>query len=82
MHLYKTMKNFLMDFDYYIDIFEQKIHIFNYIDILKLNDTEIQLLMPEFTLIITGSNFSVKQLEKREILLEGILENMRFKKND
>ena len=82
MHLYKTMKNFLMDFDYYIDIFEQKIHIFNYVDILKLNDTEIQLLMPEFTLIITGSNFSVKQLEKREILLEGILENMRFKKND
>ena len=82
MHLYKTMKNFLMDFDYYIDIYENKIHIFNYTDILKLNDTEIKLLMPDFTLLITGQYFSVKQLEKREILLEGILENVRFIKND
>ena len=82
MHLYKTMKNFLMDFDYYIDIYENKIHIFNYTDILKLNDTEIKLLMPDFTLLITGQYFSVKQLEKREILLEGTLENVRFIKND
>ncbi len=82
MHLYKTMKNFLMDFDYYIDIYEKKIHVFNYIDILKLNDTEIKLLMPSFTLHLTGKSFSVKQLEKREILIEGYLENVRFINND
>lgn len=78
MHLYKTMKNFLMDFDYYIDIYANKIHVFNYIDILKLNDSEIKLLMPTFTLLITGHDFTVKQLEKREILLEGTLEQVRF----
>lgn len=82
MHLYKTMRNFLLDFNYYIDIYEKNIHVFNYVDILKLNDSEIKLLMPSFTLIITGSNFSVKRLEKREILLEGELENVRFLKND
>lgn len=76
------MKNFLMDYNYYIDIYEKNIHVFNYVDILKLNDTEIKLLMPEFTLLITGNHFSVKQLEKREILLEGNLENVRFIKND
>lgn len=72
------MKNFLMDFDYYIDIYANKIHVFNYIDILKLNDSEIKLLMPTFTLLITGHDFTVKQLEKREILLEGTLEQVRF----
>ncbi len=82
MHLYKTMRNFLLDFDYYIDIYENKIHVFNYIDILKLNDEEIKLSMPNFILDIKGKNFSVKRLEKREILLEGALEQVGFIKND
>lgn len=78
MHLYKTMKNFLMDFDYYIDIYEEKIHVFNYIDIEKLTDTEIILTMPSFTLTLKGISFVVKRLEKREILIEGTLEDVRF----
>lgn len=78
MHLYKTMQNFLMDFDYYIDIYENKIHVFNYIDILKLTDEEIILSMPLFTLTLKGTSFVVKKLEKREILIEGILMDMGF----
>lgn len=78
MHLYKTMKNFLMDFDYYIDIYEEKIHVFNYIDIEKLTSTEIILTMPSFTLTLKGVSFVVKRLEKREILIEGTLEDVRF----
>lgn len=78
MHLYKTMRNFLMDFDYYIDIYEEKIHVFNYIDIEKLTDTEIILAMPSFTLTLKGISFVVKRLEKREILIEGTLEDVRF----
>lgn len=78
MHLYKTMRNFLMDFDYYIDIYEEKIHVFNYIDIEKLTDTEIILAMASFTLTLKGISFVVKRLEKREILIEGTLEDVRF----
>ncbi len=78
MHLYKTMKNFLMDFNYYIDMYEEKIHVFNYIDIEKLTSTEIILAMPSFTLTLKGVSFVVKRLEKREILIEGILEDVRF----
>ena len=82
MHLYKTMRNFLLDFDYYLDIYENKIHVFNYIDILKLNDQEVNLAMPNFILEISGHSFSVKRLEKREILLEGVVEQLRFTRND
>lgn len=78
MHLYKTMKNFLFDFDYYIDIYENTIHVFNYIDILKLNDREIFLAMPSFVLKINGEGFSVKRLEKREILIVGHILQVGF----
>ncbi len=80
MHLYKTMKNFLMDFDYYIDLYENKIHVFNYTDILKLTDEEVLLAMPLFTLHLKGNQLRVKQLEKREILLEGMIEQVNFKR--
>ena len=80
MHLYKTMRNFLLDYDYYIDLYEKNIHVFNYIDIVKLTDTEIILTLPSFSLVLKGENFVVKRLEKREILVEGFLEDMRFQR--
>jgi hypothetical protein len=78
MHLYNTIKNFLLDFDYYIDIYEDKIHIFNFTDILKLNDKEINLQVKDFILEIKGCNFSVKKLDTREILIEGDLEGLNI----
>jgi hypothetical protein len=80
MHLYKTIENFLLDFDYYINIYENKIHIFNFIDILKLNEQEIRLSIKDFILEINGNNFTVKKLEKKEILIEGILEGLKIVK--
>lgn len=71
MHLYKTMRNFLIDFDYYIDVYKNNIHVFGYVDILRLTSEEILLLMPSFKLKLTGNRFVVKALEKREILIEG-----------
>lgn len=78
MHLYETMKNFLCDFDYHIAIYENRIHVFNYVDIIKLTDKEIILSMPSFSLVLIGENFAVKQLLKREILIEGTLNDVRF----
>lgn len=78
MHLYKTIKNFLMDYDSYLDFYDHKIHVFNYTDILKLNAEEIVLALPEYTLTLKGKDFVVKQLEKREILIEGTIETVEF----
>jgi hypothetical protein len=72
------MRNFLLDFDYYIDIYEKYIHVFNYVDIKSLDDKKIILAMNTFTLEIIGNNFSVKRLEKREILIEGNLDEVKI----
>ena len=80
VHLYETMKNFLLDFDYHIAVYENKIHVFNYVDIVKLTDKEIVLAMPSFSLVLRGENFAVKRLEKREILVEGRISNVGFQR--
>lgn len=72
------MKSFLLDQDYYIDIFKDCIHVFNYVDIIKLEAQKIILTMDEFTLEIKGSNLVVKRLEKKEILIKGIIEGVNL----
>lgn len=78
MYLTEKVRKFLIDKNYYIDIYEDKIHVFHYIDILKLQDEEIILQMEEFKLTIKGANFRVSRLENREILISGVLESLNI----
>jgi len=80
MHLTNKVRSFLIDQNYYIDIYDGTIHVFHYIDILKLHDEEIILQMEEFKLIIKGANFRVKRLENREILISGILDYLKLER--
>ncbi len=76
MHLTSRVREFLIDQNYYIDIYDGHIHVFHYVDIVKLQEEEIVLQMESFLLKIYGSNFRVKRLETQEILLSGNLERM------
>lgn len=77
MHLYKTMKNFLFDQDYFIDLWGQNIHVYGFTDILTLNDTIISLQLEQFRLDIHGQDFRVLKLTKKEILISGTLTEMK-----
>lgn len=78
MKLLNHVRGFLIDQEYYIDIYENKIHVFHYIDILKLQDEEIILQMSDFKLVLKGVNFRVSRLENREILISGVLDSLEM----
>ncbi len=78
MNLYQTMQKFLLDKNYYLDIWDTYIHVYNFIDIETLNEKLIVLNMENFKLEITGEDFRVLKLTKKEILIEGILNNVRI----
>ena len=44
MHLYKTMKSFLFDKDYFIDVWDKCIHVFGFIDIDVLEEQKVRLV--------------------------------------
>lgn len=76
MHLYKTMKSFLLDQDYYIDMWGDFIHVYGLVDIEALGEKQIILVLEKFKLKIKGLNFRVLKLTKEEILIEGVLEGV------
>lgn len=71
MKIKDILSDFLYDKDYFISLFENKIHIFKYLLLIKLSPNEIILKLSDFNLKIKGENLSVLQMNKDEILLEG-----------
>lgn len=71
------MKSFLLDKEYFIDLWERCIHVFGFIDIETLDEKKIQLIFEKFQLEIKGEDFRVLKLTKKEILIEGNLQNIQ-----
>lgn len=78
MHLYKSIKSFLFDKDYFINIFENHVHLFGFLDILSLGETSSSFRFENFTLEIKGSDFRVLKLTKNELLIQGKVLEMRI----
>lgn len=78
MHLYKTIKNFLLDQEYFIDIWQNNIHIYGFLDILCLQEEKARFHFETFDVELVGKDFRVLKLMKNEILICGELKEMRF----
>ena len=82
MKMVNNLRNFLEDKNYYIDIFDDKIHAFNYIKLLRLSNLQINIKFEKFILEIKGDNLKIKQMNNTEILVSGTIENLGFIQND
>lgn len=80
MRIVKNLQNFLLDQDYYIDIFNNCIHVYYYEELLSLSEKKIELKLKEFILEINGENLVVSRLDNHEILIKGTINEMRFQR--
>ena len=78
MRIIKNIQNFLMDQDYYIDIFNNCLHVYYYEELITLTDTLIELKLKEFNLIVEGESLIVSGMDNREILIKGKINLLRF----
>ncbi len=78
MRIVKNLQNFLMDQDYYIDIFNNFLHVYYYETLISLSETLIELKLKEFVLAIEGKDLIVSKMDNHEILIKGLINNVRF----
>ena len=71
MNIFNSLSNFLYDNDFFFALFKDNIYVYNYHDILLLTEKKIILILKDFNLHIKGDNLIVKKLDKKEILIEG-----------
>lgn len=78
MRIIKNIQNFLMDQDYYIDIFNNCLHVYYYEELITLTDNLIELKLKEFNLVIEGEGLIVSAMDNHEILIKGKINLLRF----
>ena len=76
MHIKDTLINFLYDKEYFISIYNNYIHIFNYQELNSLTSNLIILKMNKFTLNIKGDNLFITKMIPSEILIKGTITNV------
>jgi len=78
MHILKTLKNYLYDENYVVNIYNNYFYLFNYLELIKLTDTNIKIKFEKFNIDITGENFMVYKMTNKEMLIKGNVDNVRF----
>ena len=78
LHFRDSFKNFLFDLSEFITIYDNHLHVFNYVKLNKLSETEIILSFDKMKLIINGVSLKIKQMTKQELLINGKILKVEF----
>lgn len=78
LHFKESFKNFLFDLENFITIYDNHLHVFNYLKLNKLSETEIIISFDKFKLIISGVSLKIKQMTKQELLINGKILKVEF----
>lgn len=76
MHMKENLINFLYDKEYFINIYDGFIHVFNYKELISLNNKKIILKMEKFILTISGEYLFITKMMPNEILIKGDIKNV------
>ena len=71
MKMINNIKSFLYDKDYFINVFDNYVYVFNYQDLNHFSDTQINLQLEKFKIIIMGQNLCIVKMMEKEILVQG-----------
>ena len=78
MHIKESLINFLYDKEYFISIFENYIHVFNFRELSNLSSNKIILKMDTFTLDIEGNDLFITKMLPNEVLIKGTISKVGF----
>lgn len=73
-----NLRSFINDNEWRINIYEGKINIVNYDDVISLEDNRISIKYKKGMIIIKGDNLSVNKLLDNEILITGNIKNLEL----
>ena len=74
----KELKNYIIDNKFKINIWENQIHIINYLDIEHFDDKEIVIKIENKKIKIKGEELIITKLLEEELLINGKIRNIEF----
>ena len=78
MHMKDNLINFLYDKNYFINIYDEFIHVFNYQELISLSSKKIILKMESFKIDVSGTDLFITRMLPNEILIKGSIGKVEF----
>ena len=66
----------MYDKDFFISIYSGHVYVYNYDEIEILTNDKIVLKINNFKVKVIGSNLKIEKLNKKELLIEGFINNI------
>lgn len=79
MKIINAFRNYILDEEFKINIFKDKVNVVNYIDIVNFTSKEVTIKYDGGLLLIIGSNLSISKLLIDEVLVTGSIEKIELR---
>lgn len=79
MKLIESFRSYLLEEEFKINIFNNKINVINYTDIMGFNSNEVIIKHKNGEVIIKGSNLIITKLLIDEVLIVGNIKNIELR---
>ena len=76
MHIFNNIRNFLYDNDNFIAILDNRIYLYNILDIDEINSNKIVILFNNKKVVIVGNDLKVIKSINMELELSGLIERV------
>lgn len=73
------IRNYIMDKEFRLTLFKDKLYVINYNKIISLENTNISFKIDKGKIIIKGNNLVLKKLLDKEILVKGKISSIEVK---
>ncbi|MBR3049545.1 MAG: hypothetical protein IKG58_03205 [Bacilli bacterium] len=73
------IRNYIMDKEFRLTLFKDKLYVINYNKIISLENTNISFKIDKGKIIIKGNDLVLKKLLDKEILVKGKISSIEVK---
>lgn len=79
MKIIKNFRSYLLEDDFRINIFKDKVNIINYDHIGSIDSNKITVYYEDGEIIISGKSLSLSKMVDDEILISGTINNIELR---
>lgn len=79
MKLINSFRNYILDEEFKINIYKDKVNIVNYTNIVNFTSKEVVVKYEDGHIFIFGKNLSISRLLIDEVLISGVIEKIELR---
>ncbi len=77
-HRFEKLQNYIEDNEFRLTLFEKRIHVMNYQELLSIGNEKIVIQAPCYKVILIGNHLILSKMLEKELLISGRIEKVEI----